>query len=82
MAILYPGTPRVHSYTVLYTVKFIDRSAVILEVDRPFGGRSGAIAVSLALSRNPPPAEKYRLQVNRMVDRRGTFSVKYPGGQT
>ena len=32
-------------------LKFIDRSAVILvlEVDRPFGGRSGAIAVSLAL---------------------------------
>ena len=48
MAILYPGTPRVHSYTVLYTVK-IYRSAVILEVDRSSGGRSGAIAVSLAL---------------------------------
>ena len=50
MAILYPGTQRLHSYTVLYTVK-IYRSAVILvlEVDRPFGGRSGAIAVSLAL---------------------------------
>ena len=30
-------------------LKFIDRSAVILEVDRPCGGRSGAIAVSLAL---------------------------------
>ena len=29
--------------------KFIGESAVILEVDRPFGGRSGAIAVSLAL---------------------------------
>ena len=50
MAILYRGTQlcRVHSYTVLYTFK-IYRSAVILEVDRPFGGRSGAIAVSLAL---------------------------------
>ena len=37
--------------TILYCtlLKFIDRSAVILEVDRPFGGRSGAIAVSLAL---------------------------------
>ena len=31
-------------------LKFIvDRSAVILEVDGPFGGRSGAIPVSLAL---------------------------------
>ena len=48
MAILYLGTPRVHSYTVLYTFK-IHRSAVILEVDRPSGGRSRAIAVSLAL---------------------------------
>ena len=50
MAILYPATQlcRVHSYTVLYTFK-IYRSAVILEVDRSFGGRSGAIAVSLAL---------------------------------
>ena len=50
MAILYPATQRLHSYTVLYTFK-IYRSAVILvlEVDRPFGGRSGAIAVSLAL---------------------------------
>ena len=48
MAILYPGTRRLHSYTVLYTFK-IYRSAVDLEVDRPFGGRSGAIAVSLAL---------------------------------
>ena len=50
MAILYPGTQlcRVHSHTILYTVK-IYRSAVILEVDRSFGGRSGAIAVSLAL---------------------------------
>ena len=52
MAILYPARQRLHSYTVLYTVK-IYRSAVIivlvLEVDRPFGGRSGAIAVSLAL---------------------------------
>ena len=50
MAILYRGTQlcRVHSYTVLYTFK-IYRSAVILEVDRSSGGRSGAIAVSLAL---------------------------------
>ena len=48
MAILYRATQRVHSYTVLYTFK-IYRSAVILEVDRPCGGRSGAIAVSLAL---------------------------------
>ena len=50
MAILYPGTQlcRVHNYTVLYTFK-IYRSAVILEVDRSSGGRSGAIAVSLAL---------------------------------
>ena len=50
MAILYPATQlcRVHSYTVLYTFK-IYRSAVILEVDRSPGGRSGAIAVSLAL---------------------------------
>ena len=30
-------------------LKFIGESAVILEVDRPFGGRSRAIAVSLAL---------------------------------
>ena len=50
MAILYRATQlcRVHSYTVLYTFK-IYRSAVILEVDRSSGGRSGAIAVSLAL---------------------------------
>ena len=50
MAILYPATQpcRVHSYTVLYTFK-IYRSAVILEVDRSCGDRSGAIAVSLAL---------------------------------
>ena len=50
MAILYPATQlcRVHSYTVLYTFK-IYRSAGILEVDRSSGGRSGAIAVSLAL---------------------------------
>ena len=50
MAILYPATQlcRVHSYTVLYTFK-IYRSAVILEVDRSSGGRSRAIAVSLAL---------------------------------
>ena len=50
MAILYRGTQlcRVHSYIVLYTFK-IYRSAVILEVDRSSGGRSGAIAVSLAL---------------------------------
>ena len=50
MAILYRARQRLHSYTVLYTLK-IYRSAVILvlEVDRPFGGRSGAIAVSLAL---------------------------------
>ena len=48
MAILYPGRQRLHSYTVLYTFK-IYRSAVILEVDRSSGGRSGAIAVSLAL---------------------------------
>ena len=50
MAILYPATQlcRVHSYTVLYTFK-IYRSAVILEVDRSSDGRSGAIAVSLAL---------------------------------
>ena len=48
MAILYRGTQRVHSYTVLYTFK-IYRSAVILEVDRSSDGRSGAIAVSLAL---------------------------------
>ena len=50
MAILYPARRRLDSYTVLYTVK-TDRSAVILvlEVDRPFGGRSGATAVSLAL---------------------------------
>ena len=48
MAILYPGTQRVHSYTVLYTFNLY-RSAVILEVDRSSSGRSGAIAVSLAL---------------------------------
>ena len=48
MAILYRATQRVHSYTVLYTFK-IYRSAVILEVDRSSDGRSGAIAVSLAL---------------------------------
>ena len=48
MAILYRATQRVHSYTVLYTFK-IYRSAVILEVDRSCGGRSGAIAFSLAL---------------------------------
>ena len=50
MAILYRATQlcRVHSYTVLYTFK-IYRSAVILEVDRSFGVRSGAIVVSLAL---------------------------------
>ena len=48
MAILYPARQRLHSYTVLYTFK-IYRSAVILEVDRPSGGRSKAIAVSLAL---------------------------------
>ena len=41
----------VEDTAILYCtlLKFIGESAVILEVDRPFGGRSGAIAVSLAL---------------------------------
>ena len=51
MAILYPATQlcRVHSYTVLYTFKIYRSAVIVLEVDRPLGGRSGAIAVSLAL---------------------------------
>ena len=67
MAILYPATQRVHSYTVLYTFKIYRSTANILELERSFDNRLAqtdtsllslllALVASIVLVAPPPPA--------------------------